>query len=301
MPLKYDDAISRGEVQPIILFGAPRSGTQMYRDMICSHPDVATWPYNEMTYMWRYGNRDYPTDEIPVGQLTPKIARYIRNSFIKLSEKSGSPMVLDKTCHNCLRPEYVQAVLPEARYIYLVRHAMDVVPSTVKRSETPPPAREFSRVLSMPIADIGYYVGRAAWNHGGLLRPGNSRARVWGPRFEGMHELAATRPMAEVYAHQWLRHIELTDRFLEAEDFDAPLLRVRYEEITKDPASAFDEVYGYLGLDVPPDVVAEWIGKVKYREPGSGGASLGEHEAAVREIVAKKNADHGYETSSITP
>ncbi|MEM7321451.1 MAG: sulfotransferase [Actinomycetota bacterium] len=297
-PLTYNDAISRGEVQPIILFGAPRSGTQMYRDMICSHPDVATWPYNEMTYMWRYGNRNHPTDEIPVEKLTRKSARYIRNSFIKLSEKTGSPMVLDKTCHNCLRPEYVQAVLPEAKYIYLVRHAMDVVPSTIKRSEHPPPAQEFTRIKSMPLADVGYYVARAAWNHGGLLRPGNSQARIWGPRFTGMEELAATRPMPEVYAYQWLRHIELTDRFLNDPAFDAPLLRVRYEEITKHPREAFEEVYGFLGISVPEAVVEEWIGKVNYREPGSGAGSLGEHEAAVEAIVAEKNGEHGYQSTS---
>lgn len=295
MPLEYNDAISRGEVKPIILFGAPRSGTQMYRDMICSHPDVATWPYNEMTYMWRYGNRDYPTDEIPVEELTADTARYIRNSFIKLSEKSGSSMVLDKTCHNCLRPEFVEAVLPEAKYIYLVRHAMDVVPSTIKRSETPPPYREYARVFSIPLSDVPHYVKRAVWNHGGLFRPGNSSVRIWGPKFEGMNELAEAHSMQEVYAFQWLRHMELTDQFLNDPGFESPLLRVRYEEITKDPSHAFEEVYDYLGLETPPDVVAEWIDKVKYRAPGGGGASLGEHEAAVRQVVAEKNAEHGYE------
>lgn len=295
MTLTYNDKISQGKVKPIILFGAPRSGTQMYRDMICSHPQVATWPYNEMTYMWRYGNRDHPTDELPTELLTRKTADYIRGSFIKLSEKTGSPMVLDKTCHNCLRPEFVQAVFPEATYIYLVRHGMDVVPSTVKRSETPPPYREYARVLSIPPGDVFHYVKRAVWNHGGLFRPGNSSVRVWGPKFEGMNELAETRTMPEVYAHQWLRHMELTDNFLNSPDFDAPLLRVRYEEITKDPSHAFEQVYDHLGLHTPPEVVAEWIDKVNYRAPGSGGASLGEHEEAVRRIIAEKNAEHGYE------
>ncbi|MGI9597584.1 MAG: sulfotransferase family protein [Acidimicrobiales bacterium] len=294
MALVFDDEISNGAVTPIVLLGAPRSGTQMYRDMICSHPAISTWPYNEMTYMWRYGNRSYPTDEIPVELLTPKIARYIRDSFIKLSRKSGSPMVVDKTCHNCLRPEYVRAVLPEAKYIYLIRHAMDVVPSTVKRSESPPPAREYSRVLSIPPGDLLHYVGKALWNHGGLIRPGKRSVRVWGPKFEGMNELAATRPVQEVSAFQWLRHMELTDRFLDGDGFDSPLLRVRYEEITEDPSTALHEVFDFLGVDTPQSVVDRWIGEVNYRPPGGGGHLLGEFEDSVGEIVADKNAEHGY-------
>jgi hypothetical protein len=293
--LTFDDEISRGVVQPVVLFGAPRSGTQMYRDMICSHPQIATWPYNEMTYMWRYGNRSYPTDEIPVERLTPKIARFIRGSFIKLAKKTGSPIIVDKTCHNCLRPDFVKAVLPEASYIYLTRHAMDVVPSTIRRSESRPPRREYARVFSVPPADLPYYVGKAARNHGGVFLPGGERrVRMWGPKFSGMEELAATRSMPELYAYQWLRHVELTDEFLARDDFDSPLLRVRYEEITKDPSHALHEVYGYLGVDTPQSIVDEWMEKAEYRPPGDGASLLGEHEAAVAAIVSAKNAEHGY-------
>lgn len=292
---QIDDEISRGNVKPVILFGAPRSGTQVYRDMICSHSEIATWPYNEMTYMWRYGNRDYPTDEIPVNLLTEKTARYIRDSFVKVSKKTGSPIVLDKTCHNCLRPDFVAAVLPEAKYIYLVRHGMDVVPSTIKRSENPPPAREYKRIMSIPPGDVFYYVKRAFWNHGGLLRPGNSTVRVWGPKFEGMNELADTRSFAEVYAYQWLRHMELTDRFLNGENFDSELLRVRYEDITSSPVESLEQVFEYLGVDVQTKVLDQWKDQMIYREPGSRAKLLGEHEEAVRKILKEKNAEHGYE------
>ena len=292
---QYDDAISRGEIQPVLLFGAPRSGTQMYRDMLSGHPDIATWPYNEMTYMWRYGNRDYPTDEIPVSKLTEKTARYIRDSYIKLARKTGARFILAKTCHNCLRPEFVSAVFPEAVYIYIVRHGMDVVPSTVKRSESSPPAREYLRIMSIPLFDIPYYFTRALWNHGGLFRPGNSKVRVWGPKFEGMNELAETRPIHEVSAHQWVRHMELTDRFLNDERFDAPLLRVRYEEITSEPRKELNRAFDFLAVETPEALVAKWVGEVRHREPGSRASVLGEHEAAVREIVKKKNAEHGYQ------
>ena len=290
----FDDEISRGEITPVILFGAPRSGTQMYRDMICGHPEIVTWPFNEMTYMWRYGNRDYPTDEIPVRLLTKKTANYIRNSFIKLGKRSGCRIVVDKTCHNCLRPNFVSAVFPEAKFIYLIRHGMDVVPSTVKRSESPPPLREYLRVLSIPRGDIPYYVTRAIWNHGGLLRPGNRSVRVWGPKFEGMEELAKSRPIHEVSAHQWVRHMELTDRFFANSRFESRLLRVRYEEVTREPRRELERVFTYLNVSSSEALTKIWEGKVRHTKPGSRASLLGKHEEAVRSIVAKKNAEHGY-------
>ena len=291
---KFDDAISRGEIQLVILFGAPRSGTQMYRDMICEHKEIVTWPFNEMTYMWRYGNRDYPTDEIPVDLLTEKTARYIRDSFIKLGKKSNCRLVVDKTCHNCLRPDFVAAVLPEATYIYLVRHGMDVVPSTVKRSESPPPYREYLRIMSIPPADIPYYFTRALWNHGGLFRPGKRSVRVWGPKFKGMKELAETKPIHEVSAHQWVRHMELTDQFLNGKNFKSSLLRVRYEEITSEPRRELERVFKYLNVEPTDSLIEKWVGEVRHHEPGSRASKLGEHEEAVRAIVSDKNAEHGY-------
>ena len=45
----FDDAISNGKIVPVILFGNPGSGTQMFRGMISGHEEVTTWPYNEMT------------------------------------------------------------------------------------------------------------------------------------------------------------------------------------------------------------------------------------------------------------
>jgi hypothetical protein len=172
---------------------------------------------------------------------------------------------------------------------------MDVVPSTVKRSESSPPYREYLRIMSIPPSDIPFYVARALWNHGGLLRPGKRSVRVWGPKFKGMNELAETRPIHEVSAHQWVRHMELTDRFLNSENFESPLLRVRYEKVTSEPRTELERVFEYLGVDAPEELIEKWVGKVRHRVPGSRASLLGEHEEAVRAIVASKNAEHGYE------
>ena len=61
------------EYTPVIIIGSGRSGTNMLRDIITSIDGFETWDCDEINPIWRYGNRDYPTDEIPISKLTPKI------------------------------------------------------------------------------------------------------------------------------------------------------------------------------------------------------------------------------------
>ena len=65
----------------IIIIGAPRSGTNMLRDVLTSINGIETWPCDEINYVWRHGNVFYPSDEIPVENASPAVKRYIQKSF----------------------------------------------------------------------------------------------------------------------------------------------------------------------------------------------------------------------------
>ena len=43
-------------VQPVVIIGAARSGTNMLRDVLVKLPGVGTWPCDEINYIWRHGN-----------------------------------------------------------------------------------------------------------------------------------------------------------------------------------------------------------------------------------------------------
>ena len=56
----------------VVIIGAPRSGTNMLRDILSTFEGVATWPCDEINYIWRHGNMSYPSDEIPRELANPK-------------------------------------------------------------------------------------------------------------------------------------------------------------------------------------------------------------------------------------
>ena len=55
----------------LVIIGAPRSGTNMLRDVLTSFDGIGTWPCDEINYIWRHGNVRYPSDEIPADRATP--------------------------------------------------------------------------------------------------------------------------------------------------------------------------------------------------------------------------------------
>ena len=44
------------KINPIIIIGAPRSGTNILRDTISSFNEVGTWDCDEIPYIWLYGS-----------------------------------------------------------------------------------------------------------------------------------------------------------------------------------------------------------------------------------------------------
>ena len=68
----------------ILIIGAPRSGTNMLRDILTTFDGVSTWPCDEINYIWRHGNVLYPSDEIPIDRATPDVKKYINKCFNKI-------------------------------------------------------------------------------------------------------------------------------------------------------------------------------------------------------------------------
>ncbi len=73
-----------GDFNPVIIIGAPRSGTNMLRDVLTSFEKIGTWPCDEINYIWRHGNVRYPSDEIPRERATEPVKNYIRQHFQKI-------------------------------------------------------------------------------------------------------------------------------------------------------------------------------------------------------------------------
>ena len=48
---------------PVIIIGAPRSGTNMLRNILSSLDKIDTWPFDEINFMWRHGHSFNSSDE----------------------------------------------------------------------------------------------------------------------------------------------------------------------------------------------------------------------------------------------
>ena len=101
---------------PIIIIGAPRSGTNMLRDVLCSFRGIGTWPCDEINFIWRHYNINKDTDEFNEGMASEKVKKYIHNKFDLFAKKENLNFLVEKTCANSLRVPYVNKIIPNAKY-----------------------------------------------------------------------------------------------------------------------------------------------------------------------------------------
>ena len=197
---------------PLVIIGAARSGTNILRDTLTRLPGFETWDCDEINAIWRYGNTDWPNDEIPVDRAHGRVKSYIRRQFRKRWRKSGEPaFVVEKTCANTLRVPFVDAILPEAKYILIVRNGYDVVASSRKRwkgeLEIPSLPYFVAKAKYVPLSDIPLYGWRFLKERVRLLMGKQKRFSTWGPRFSGM-ESYDTQSLEMLCARQWTASVK---------------------------------------------------------------------------------------------
>ena len=254
---------------PVIIIGAPRSGTNMLRDLITAFDGFATWPCDEIPGIWMHGNLDHPDDELTAAHATDRVKAFIRERFERLRRRTGSTPV-EKTCASSLRVPFVDAVFPEARYVFIVRHGLDATVSAMRRWTGSASLAYLARKARWtPAVDLPRFVWRTMRTR---LAPGDA-LRTWGPRFEGMEEMARTEPLHIVCAEQWRHCVESAAVSLDGLSPDR-VLRLRYEEVTADPASAVDDIAAFLGVASPDlgDVAA--YTSISTTSVGRGAAGL---------------------------
>jgi hypothetical protein len=291
--------------QPIIIIGAGRSGTNMLRDALTQLPGFGTWPCDEINYIWRHGNTRFPTDEFDPQQATPAVKAYIQRTFARFAKNNKLSYVVEKTCANSLRVGFVDAILPNAKYLFIVRDGRDVVASALKRWSAP---IELHYILKkarfIPPGDIPYYGTRYLGNRVYRLLSREKRLAFWGPRFEGMQELLQAHSLPEVCAHQWRRCVERS-----ASNFRTiPAQRVyqlRYEDLVREPDAEFQKILSFL------EVKGGKEGKNQFGQLGKAisATSVGKWQtdlsattlATITPIMQPLLAAYGYDSASVSP
>lgn len=282
---------------PIIVIGAPRSGTNMLRDILSAQPDFATWPCDEINYTWRYGNSGYPYDELTLEHITPGIEKYIRKQFYLISKKYKSRHVVEKTCANCIRLDYVNSMFPDALYINIVRDGRDAASSALKRWKAPlaiPYVLKKARFV--PLKDIPYYAARYLKTHMHRLFFSKDKSlSIWGPKFKGYEDIVQEKSLIEVCGVQWQKCVQKSREVFENRIDKKRYIQVKYEDFVADPMQGTIAIFDYFGLPYDRNILHEECKTVWKGSVGKWVKDLSpEQKALLSELIKDELKKSGY-------
>lgn len=272
----------------IILIGAPRSGTNMLRDVLTSLNGIATWPCDEINYIWRHGNVKFPSDEIPASKATGTVKSYIQQRFLDIGEKYKADVIIEKTCANSLRVPFVNTLLPDAKYVFIYRDGIDATGSAKKRWTAELDIRYIvQKVKYVPKVDLPYYAFRYLWARVYRLASKERRLAFWGPALNDMQSILKSHTLNEVCAIQWQQCVEKAEAAFSQMPAEK-VVRVRYEDFVREPEVELTRILEFIGLDVMPEEISRAVEGVSEKSVGKGRKALGEREVARLEALVEE-------------
>lgn len=244
----------KDDPQIVIIIGNGRSGTKFLRDVIASSREVCRIPY-DVGYVWRYGHDGLDHDEIPADAYDPKIAAGVRKTIIKMGRRNGKDarVLMEKSVPNALRVGYVAKVIPDAKFIHLIRDGRAVAESGIRMWMAPPKLGYLIRKLRyFPLKNYRYGLW-FIWNMIKGRFVAHRGQVTWGPRYKGMDDDALKLPLAQICARQWKQCILLAHRDLK----DVPPENVHtlyFEKLVEDDRE-IAALCDFLGLADKEDVI----------------------------------------------
>lgn len=277
-------------MQEIIIIGAPRSGTNMLRDVLTNIPGFATWPCDEINLMWRHGNRREPSDQLTAQMARPEVRRYLRRQFANLAQKRRANTVVEKTCANSLRVDFVARVFPKAKYLFIYRDGVDAAASAMRRWGAPLDLRyTAAKARFVPATDLPYYGAKFVRNarfssRASAVRSDDFVDKWWGPKPEDRRELQARYGLDELCLMQWKRCVDASLDAMNRLSTDQ-VLSIGYEDFVESPGEYLRQMLDFIGrpMDFDSDVVAS----VSNRSIGKGRRLLGEQVSVRLETLAR--------------
>ena len=222
---------SGGELdRPIFVIGAPRSGTSLLFSILRASPELRHWP-GEAHEVWEADYhpalRGWSSNALDGTDLDEPSADRIRRSFFLVA--GGKKRLIDKTPRNSLRVDFIEALFPDAHYVFLQRDGRDNVNSLINAWRTPRyRTYELPRPHSIPGVDPKW------WKF--VLYPG------W--------KADTAEPVEVVAARQW--HISNDHALASGRRVDPRRwVVIRYEDLVDDPVAEIGRVMH--ALDVPLD------------------------------------------------
>ncbi|MDG6777375.1 sulfotransferase [Thiomicrorhabdus sp. zzn3] len=283
--------------QPIVIIGAPRSGTNMLRDVLCEFQGVGTWPCDEINYIWRHGNIRSETDEYTIEMARPDVKKFIRKEFDQFAKQENLNFLIEKTCANSLRVPFVDQVVPEAKYIFIVRDGVDAVGSATLRWKAKLDIPYIlKKVRYVPWSDLPYYGFRYIGSRIYKFFSKEQRLSFWGPQFNGLNEALDKYSLEEVCALQWQRCVDLSEDAFQKMS-DDKIVRVKYEDFVSNPVDELTRILQELHIPFETIRAKEAVKSVTSRSIGKGRKALNDGQLkAVSGLLSETLQRYGYDS-----
>jgi len=237
---------------PIIMFGNVRSGTSMMHDLFDLHPAVKSW-YEPRT-VWVYADPARKHDRFDASDARPRVKRYIRRRFLHYQRKHGNLRVMEKTPSNMLRIPYVDAIFPEAKFLYLVREPLANLSSSELKWRTPIHMRHtWDRLKETPKSQLHYYLGRFVYDNVSVRILKRKHVSVWGVRYPGIYDDLKSLTTEQVIAKQWVACAQQARK--DFADIDPQrVMKVRYEDFVQSPVEHFERILAHYDLEMTAEL-----------------------------------------------
>ena len=194
-------------------------------------------------------------------------------------------MVVEKTCANSLRVPFVDAVVPDAKYIFIYRDGIDATGSAKERwtAELDIPYI-LEKVKFVPKTDLPYYGVRYFWARLYRFISREKRLAFWGPALDDMQSILQKHTLNEVCALQWQRCVDKAEEAFASMPADK-VVRVCYEDFVREPEKELTRILNFMGRDIEPAKIGKAVEGVSPRSLGKGRKALGEEEVANLEAL----------------
>jgi hypothetical protein len=233
------------------MLGPTRSGKSLLCRLLQSHSEFA-WALEPIT-IWNYrmGRRD--DDVRSADEATKPVIARCRREIARFLDATGASRYADDLPHHTLRLSFCRAVLPEAKFVIVVRDprdtiprmigcwmAMDTISGVVSRRLAKGRYRSI-RLSSIPSHALKWLLNRARRQFG-FVRMN------WGPTVPGQRAFSKTHSLHETVAYQWTKLAEYAANAADTLPASNALL-IRYEELIADPAVHMHRVAEFCGVE----------------------------------------------------
>lgn len=272
--------------RPVFITGLGRSGTTILGILLSLHGEVGY--LNEPKALWHVIdprqdiNGNYSTAgaryRLTAADVGTDMVQRAHRLFSRYLSFTASGRVVDKYPELIFRVDYVRALLPDAKFIFITRSGADAVPSVVKWSER-------LGVKSGEHKDDWWGRDDIKWHYlrNELILGDAAYESVW-------PHATADLDHANRAALEWI--VTMREGLVQEQRNPDAVIRVAYESLLANPVEELERLQLQCGL-TPDPAVASYALKRLYDNPAKGWPRL---EPAVDDLFRETMQQLGYAT-----